>query len=273
MNKFFAAFFLMNLLIVNLLKAQDLKLFQENKDKGYIIYANNNEFYPVSISIDFELTNLAFSETQKKIFVIPPKSERYKIGELSLSNKSASKYKFAYRYEYTIGDVTITNYDKSFEYDLPFQKGQSYIVSQGYNGAFSHKDNNSIDFNMPEGSPILVAREGIVVQIVQNNSQSCPREECNKYNNHILVMHSDGTFASYAHIKKNSVKLNVGDKVKKGDVIAISGNTGWTNGPHLHFSCFIGSFKKAKTLKTLFRINHGKESVFLKEGNTYFRNY
>ena len=86
-------------------------------------------------------------------------------------------------------------------------------------------------------------------------------------------MHPDGTFASYAHIKKNSVKLNVGDKVKKGDIIAASGNTGWTNGPHLHFSCFIGSFEKPKTLETKFRINNGDKSVFLQEGTTYFRNY
>ncbi|WP_309997394.1 M23 family metallopeptidase [Chryseobacterium sp. 2987] len=50
---------------------------------------------------------------------------------------------------------------------------------------------------------------------------------------------SDGTFAQYYHLKENGVKVNLGDQVKKGDVIALSGNTGWCNGPHLHFVCYI----------------------------------
>ena len=44
-------------------------------------------------------------------------------------------------------------------------------------------------------------------------------------------MHPDGTFATYAHIKYNRAKCKVGDTVKRGDVIALSGNTGWTSGP------------------------------------------
>jgi murein DD-endopeptidase MepM/ murein hydrolase activator NlpD len=144
---------------------------------------------------------------------------------------------------------------------------------QGYNGAFSHKNENSIDFTMPEGTEVLAARDGIVVKVVINNSESCPREDCKKFNNYVTVMHSDGTFASYVHIKYNGTKLNVGDTVKKGDLIAYSGNVGWSSGPHLHFVCFLGGFEKWNTLETKFKINKGDHAIFLTEGDTYLRDY
>src|SRR5262249_35417178 len=153
------------------------------------------------------------------------------------------------------------------EYDLPFQKGKNYLVFQGYNGSFSHKNENSIDFTMPEGSEILAARDGIVVKVVQNNTESCPGEECKKYNNMIFILHPDGTFADYAHIRYNGSKVKVGDSVKKRDVIAYSGNVGWSSGPHLHFGCFIPDFGKWITIPTKFRIDNGDKSAFLEEKN------
>jgi murein DD-endopeptidase MepM/ murein hydrolase activator NlpD len=126
---------------------------------------------------------------------------------------------------------------------------------------------------MPEGTEVLAARDGIVVQIVQNNTESCPQKECNKYNNYVLVMHSDGTFADYVHIKYNGAKCKPGDSVRRGYVIAYSGKVGWSSGPHLQFVCFIGGFEKWNTLETKFRIDKGDNAILLKEANTYFRDY
>ncbi len=265
-------FILLSLSTTSALKAQSIKLFNEKKDQGYVIYATNDELYPVSVSLDLELKNLLFSENTKKVFVVPAKSEKFKIGELTVSDIGRG-YKFSYKYQYAIGDVTITNYDKAFLYDLPFPKGKSYTLFQGYNGKFSHQNENSIDFTMPEGSEVVAARDGIVVKVVKNNIESCQHEECKKYNNYIMIMHSDGTFANYVHIKYNGTNLNIGDTVKKGDVIAYSGNVGWTTGPHLHFVCFLGGFEKWNTLETKFRIDKGDNAIFLKEGNTYSRAY
>ncbi len=74
--------------------------------------------------------------------------------------------KFSYKYKTALGDITIKKYDTSFAYDLPFQKGKLFRVYQGYNGVFSHQNEKAIDFTMPEGTEILAAREGMVVQIV-----------------------------------------------------------------------------------------------------------
>ncbi|THU39702.1 M23 family metallopeptidase [Niastella caeni] len=253
-------------------KAQMVKVFYENKDQGFVIYADNYELYPVSFTFSFNLLNLYFSGSDKKVYVIPPKRERFRIGELT-PLRIGDQTKFSYNFKTAIGDVTVKKYDTSFAYDLPFQKGKSYKVNQGYNGTFSHQNENALDFTMPEETEILAVREGRVVQIVQNNTESCPQEECKKYNNFILIMHPDGTFGYYAHIKYNGSKLKPGDHVKQGDVIAYSGNVGWSAGPHLHFACFLGRFEKWQTIETRFKINKGDSVVVLKEGNDYMRDY
>ena len=53
--------------------------------------------------------------------------------------------------------------------------------------------------------------------------------------NIVILDIGDGIYAVYAHIKKNSIQVNVGDRVKKGEVLAKLGNTGNSGGPHLHF--------------------------------------
>lgn len=252
--------------------AQNVRIFYESKPGGFTLYAANPEICTVSISLELELSNMNFSEGAKKVFVIPAKNEKFLIGELT-SDKPGSKYKFTYKYQSSLGDITKTDYDLSFEYDLPFQKGKSFLVYQGYNGTFSHQNEKSLDFTMPEGTEILAAREGTVVQVIQNNTASCPREECRQYANYVTILHPDGSFATYAHIRLNGSKVKVGDTVKKGDVIAYSGNTGFSSGPHLHFSCFTPGFGKLNTVETKFRIDKGNQAALLQQGVTYTKDY
>ncbi len=167
-----------------------------------------------------------------------------------------------------IGDVTLKNYNKDYQYDLPFRKGQSFNVYQGYNGNFSHQNENSIDFSMPEGTEIAAAREGVVVDFVSHNNKGCPTRNCIDQANYITILHPDGTFAQYYHLKQNGIKVNKGDQVKKGDVIGLSGNTGWSKGPHLHFVCYLPRVEENKyreTVKTLFRTGNGTKTEFLVE--------
>ncbi|RYE16735.1 MAG: M23 family metallopeptidase [Sphingobacteriaceae bacterium] len=270
MKRYFL-FLLFCLSLTEILHGQDLKIFHENKPQGYIVFASNAEWYPVSVDLSLELMNMSFSEGSKTLFVIPARTDKFKIGELSAQTNGA--YRFNYKSRFTMGDVTLTDYDKSFAYDLPFGKGRSYQLFQGYHGSFSHQKENALDFTMPESTEVLAVRDGVVVQVVQNNTESCPSEECKKYNNYLTVMHSDGTFASYVHIKYNGARFQPGQHVKKGDVIAMSGNVGFTSGPHLHFVCFVGGFDGWKTLETKFKTGNGDTAIFLQEGSIYTRNY
>ena len=133
MKVFFCSLFLCVNLVFNG-TAQTTKVFYEKKEQEFVIYADNNEWCPVSLTINLDLSNLAFSDKDKKVFVIPFKTERYIIGTLS-------------------------------------------------------------------------------------------------------------------------------------------GNVGWSSGPHLHFASFLPAFDKWQTLETKFRINNGENVVLLMEGKEYKRDY
>lgn len=86
-------------------------------------------------------------------------------------------------------------------------------------------------------------------------------------------MHNDGTFADYAHLKLNGSAVKEGDSVKKGQLIGYSGDTGFSSGPHLHFSVFINRIDGSRTfIPTKFRTLNN-EATILVEGNSYSKNY
>jgi len=59
-----------------------------------------------------------------------------------------------------------------------------------------------------------------------------------RYNNYILIRHDDGTMGHYCHLKKGGCLVKVGQRVQAGQPIAHSGSTGFSSGPHLHFSVY-----------------------------------
>lgn len=90
----------------------------------------------------------------------------------------------------------------------------------GKKGAF----HNGIDLPVPVGTPIKAPMDG-VVSLVNSGGDG---------GNQIVIRHTNGYFTGYAHLSKQLVKK--GDKVKRGDVIGLSGNTGKSTGPHLHLT-------------------------------------
>jgi murein DD-endopeptidase MepM/ murein hydrolase activator NlpD len=111
-------------------------------------------------------------------------------------------------------------------------------VSQGYNGGMSHKGLTAyaIDFPLPVGTPIYAAREGVVVGAEGSNTLGAASPEYRRYANYVIVEHDDGTMGNYYHLRQGGAAVRIGEKVKKGQLIAYSGNTGYTSGAHLHFS-------------------------------------
>lgn len=262
-----------------LFSQRNVKLYYEQKQDTITYYVDNLEIYPASISFDGqpELENMKKPDLFKTLQVFSAKSTRNKVTYFVVNDKKKRwGIKKMPSYKTYIGDITIRNYDNTYPYDLPFQKGKSFALYQGYNGAFSHQNENSLDFTMPEGTEILAAREGLVIEIVQNNNKSCPTRSCAPFGNYVSILHSDGTIAQYFHLQQNGAKVNIGDTVTKSQLIALSGNTGWSSGPHLHFTVYISSAaadKNRVTVKTLFRTGDGKKVEFLEEKKLYSRVY
>lgn len=94
------------------------------------------------------------------------------------------------------------------------------VLTQGLHGY------NSVDFGAPVGTPVLASASGKVIV-------SKPQGYNGGYGHHVVIEHDNGTQTLYAHL--SSVSVTVGDEVTKGEKIALSGNTGRSTGPHLHF--------------------------------------
>jgi murein DD-endopeptidase MepM/ murein hydrolase activator NlpD len=148
-------------------------------------------------------------------------------------------WSFNYTNHYTVGAHGVTH-DDTYLYSLPYTPGTTFKVTQGYHGSFSHTgpDEYAIDWKMPEGTPVLCAREGTVVSVKDQFEKGGPHRKFEDCANMVTVQHSDGTMAHYCHLAPHSAKVRVGQKIRAGDLLAASGNTGFTSGPHLHFAVF-----------------------------------
>jgi murein DD-endopeptidase MepM/ murein hydrolase activator NlpD len=147
---------------------------------------------------------------------------------------------FRYRYAWVPGDPQ-ARHDDSVLYRVPYAEGSTFTVTQGFHGTMTHGGSPAnayaIDVAMPIGTGVVAARDGVVVEIAYANyaggtdvTVDGPRA------NIVRIAHADGTFGLYAHLDRASVRVRPGMRVRAGQYIADSGNTGFTTGPHLHFA-------------------------------------
>lgn len=116
-------------------------------------------------------------------------------------------------------------------YVLPYPVGKTYALHQGNCSLSGHRAayQYSYDFLMPIGTLVTAARAGIVSEVLDGY-----QDGNNTTENWVKVRHADGTIAAYSHL--HSVLVRVGEEVRSGSPIGLSGNTGQTGGiPHLHF--------------------------------------
>ena len=146
---------------------------------------------------------------------------------------------FRISYEWTVGSKDAVH-DETQIYALPYAPGKSFRVLQGYGSRFSHTglEQFAVDFRMPEGTPVHAARGGLVARIEESHDIGCWEDGCGKYANFIVILHDDGTTGEYYHLQQNGVLVETGQRVTAGEKIGLSGNTGHTTVPHLHFAVY-----------------------------------
>ncbi|EME02121.1 MULTISPECIES: peptidoglycan DD-metalloendopeptidase family protein [Stutzerimonas stutzeri subgroup] len=207
-----------------------VKLETRKHAAGETLLVRNDLFAPVDIELKLENVVNAVGAPAKPIrWVLPPRSQ---IRLATLAPRDASKpLKYTPKLRHALGDPRLL--PKPYKYPLPW-RGGPFRLTQGANGQYSHftpKGRYAVDIAMPEGTPIVAARGGMVVKI--ENQQSGRGN--NPAGNFVRIMHDDGTMGVYLHLMKGSVAVREGQRVETGTRIARSGNTGNSTGPHLHF--------------------------------------
>lgn len=128
---------------------------------------------------------------------------------------------------------------EEYAYGVPYPPGEACIIWQGPGGSFSHNEPGSLhaaDFSLPMGAEVAAARGGLVVGVIQKNPNNPIGETADPLlANEVLILHADGTLGVYAHLTTDGAKVSFGDRVRRGQVIGHSGNSGYSRGPHLHF--------------------------------------
>lgn len=147
--------------------------------------------------------------------------------------------------------------DTSFVYQLPFEKGKAYTLVQGYYSAFSHKHRAALDFKMKRGTKICAARDGVVIRVKEDSNRGGLNKKYPPFANNVVIQHADGSRSGYWHLQKNGVLVNVGDTVKAGQVIALSGKTGYAAIPHLHFLTWNPESGRWRQVPTRFQTSKG----------------
>jgi hypothetical protein len=125
-------------------------------------------------------------------------------------------------------------------YGLPFPTGDTFTILQGFHGAFSHhgSDEYAIDFQCPVATPVIAARPGIVIAANASAQGAGTTPEFLEYRrvNFVMVLHDDGTIGAYMHLAPSGVEVAPGQRVARGQELALSGNTGFSTTAHLHFA-------------------------------------
>ena len=203
------------------------------------LVANNGYHIPVELKIDFKrIQGLSFPDPDRRlVWVLPPRSETTVL-TLALTGDVAAP-EAEYAYQYVPGDPTATHRPTSL-YRVPFSLAMEYPVTQAYPDVTTHRTPDSyyaVDIAMPIGTDIVAARGGVVFDVAENNFKAgLDIRRDGPAANVVQIMHDDGTYAVYAHLNWNSIRVRPGDRVERGEYIADSGNTGYSSGPHLHFA-------------------------------------
>ncbi|GAB4190094.1 MAG: peptidoglycan DD-metalloendopeptidase family protein [Wenzhouxiangellaceae bacterium] len=154
-------------------------------------------------------------------------------------------------------------HDQQARYLPPVPARQRFRISQGFNGGQTHTTPDSryaVDIPMDEGTPVVAARSGIVMDVQDDFYEGgADLERYGQRANRVIILHSDGTMAVYAHLAPESAYARPGQTVLAGEMVGRSGNTGYSTGPHLHFAIQRNAGMRLESVPFYFRAENGAD--------------
>jgi murein DD-endopeptidase MepM/ murein hydrolase activator NlpD len=206
------------------------------------IEVSNGQPVPVGVRLDFkQLVNATPVPSRMPPERLVAPGARSPLVTL-IRNDASVAASFPFRWQWVWGNPRALH-DRAARYRMPFGGREKRILTQGANGQFSHTGESkySFDWAMPIGTPILAARAGKVVNVADGYTKAGTAQTFLREANAVTIMHDDGTFATYAHLDPGA-GARQGMYLYAGEVIGFSGNTGFSTGPHLHFSVWKPGF-------------------------------
>lgn len=223
-------------------------LYNIQSEGGYTLYAKNNFYTPIEIGFTSPLTKTFIRK------VIPARDN------IALLESKTKAPKINYRW--ALGDPDSIAED--YPYHAPFFSPKDHMITQAFNGKFSHTNEYNkyaVDIAMNVGTYLTAVRAGTVIWVKDDYHMSGTTRYFLDKANGIKILHDDGTFSLYAHILMDTALVKEGDKVAVGERLARSGSSGFSTGPHLHFSIIKNSGLKNIAIPFKFIDNNGRAFI------------
>ncbi len=150
-------------------------------------------------------------------------------------------YSLPFKGEWVCVNGCVTK-EYSHSWDIPTQRYAYDFLILDENKKSYEKESKVVSDYYCYGKEILAPADGVVVE-VNNKSNDSIIINSSKYivrakqiaGNYIIIRHAENEYSVLAHLKKDSFLVQEGDKVVRGQVLALCGNTGNSSEPHLHF--------------------------------------
>lgn len=219
-----------------------------------VLYAVSHVHGPVTLRINLtEQENLKLSQAGPLVWQVNGPGDQYLMH--MRPQVQGQSWRYQWSYDYTLGPAV----DQLAEQPLlaaPIAGGPFYI-SQAFFGDASHKthvqSHYAVDIAVPENTPVVAVAAGKVMDVERNFSRSGWQSEFADEANFVRVLHGDGSMAVYAHLRPDGIEVVPGQSVKAGQLLAYSGNTGFSSGPHLHFALQVNRADVLQSVPFLFQ--------------------
>ncbi len=189
---------------------------------------------------------------------------RVKLNTLFVQHNTPEKNLYAF-----INHMERFGNDSPIPLHLPFFG--EWTVTQGHHGEYTHKDewSHAWDFeiidqdgktytdkgNHPEdyhcyNKTIIAPADGVIETVIDDIDDNMigQKDLQNNWGNTIVIKHSDYLYTKLSHLKKGSIEVREGQKIKQGDTLAKCGNSGLSPYPHLHVQVQATPYVGSKTI-------------------------
>ena len=207
----------------------DVRLRIEGADGGYLAWADNTLAGPVEVLLRSDRGDMVGEPPLPARATVPAGASVLVARVQRLPG--ARDGGLSLRLDVVPGSVNARPAD--YEYLFPLDAAAPR-VEQAWGGGYSHADAENryaVDFAAAPGSTVLAARDGVVMQLEMHGAGAGHGRA-----NLVRILHDDGSMAVYAHLQPGGALVHPGQRVRRGQPIAVSGNSGASTGPHLHFA-------------------------------------